>query len=118
MAIDWSKLGDAIAKGNEPMTVKCEMCGHRWEMSTRDALAMGGTIGNCPKCDAGRWEGQGSKMLDALLNLEEGLSERELEFVEGMAQRRLRCRRQGFKDEGWPSAKQVAWLKQIYERLC
>jgi hypothetical protein len=113
--VDFSKLNIDPSEGNTPTEVQCEMCGHKWLMAKRDAEALGG---NCPRCHAGRWEGEGSKMLSALLDLESGLQPHELEFVESMGRERNRWRAQGFKPDHLPSAKQIKWLTDLYERLC
>jgi hypothetical protein len=54
------------------------------------------------------WDGY----IDDLLEVETGLSHKELRFIENVNEERVRR-------EGWkPSPKQLAWLKLIWERCC
>lgn len=47
-------------------------------------------------------------MLDQLLDVESGLSDREVEFIDSLDKKRQ-----------YPlSQKQAAWLEAIYERMC
>lgn len=115
--IDFSKLNEQILEGRTPTSVSCELCGHRWDLPKREAER--DDVGVCPKCGAGRWESTGSKMLDALLQLEnDELPGRDLEFIESLARQRNVWRGQGFKPDHLPSVKQVTWLKRLYERFC